>query len=55
MRTHPQVGYDLLSGQPRFAAAELVLCHHEVRRERLPARAARRRDFAGGALTVADA
>jgi putative nucleotidyltransferase with HDIG domain len=31
MRTHPQVGYDLLKGQPRFAAAaELVLSHHEA-------------------------
>jgi putative two-component system response regulator len=31
MRTHPQVGYDLLKNQPRFAdAAELVLSHHEA-------------------------
>lgn len=31
MRTHPQVGYDLLKSQPRFAdAAELVLAHHEA-------------------------
>ncbi len=31
MRTHPQVGYDLLSKQPRFAAAaEIVLSHHEA-------------------------
>jgi putative nucleotidyltransferase with HDIG domain len=31
MRTHPQVGYDLLKNQPRFAeAAELVLAHHEA-------------------------
>lgn len=31
MRTHPQVGYDLLRNQPRFAeAAELVLAHHEA-------------------------
>ncbi len=31
MRTHPQVGYDLLRSQPRFAAAaELVLAHHEA-------------------------
>jgi putative nucleotidyltransferase with HDIG domain len=31
MRTHPQVGYDLLRSQPRFAdAAEMVLCHHEA-------------------------
>jgi putative nucleotidyltransferase with HDIG domain len=30
MRTHPQVGYDLLKNQPRFAeAAEIVLSHHE--------------------------
>jgi putative two-component system response regulator len=31
MRTHPQVGYDLLRSQPRFAdAAEMVLAHHEA-------------------------
>jgi response regulator RpfG family c-di-GMP phosphodiesterase len=31
MRTHPQVGYDLLRNQPRFAgAAEIVLTHHEA-------------------------
>ena len=31
MRTHPQVGYDLLKKQPRFAdAAEIVLSHHEA-------------------------
>ena len=31
MRTHPQVGYDLLRNQPRFAdAAEMVLAHHEA-------------------------
>jgi putative nucleotidyltransferase with HDIG domain len=31
MRTHPQVGYDLLSRQPRFAdIAEIVLNHHEA-------------------------
>ena len=31
MRTHPQVGYDLLKKQPRFAeAAEIVLAHHEA-------------------------
>jgi putative two-component system response regulator len=31
MRTHPQVGYDLLKNQARFAeAAELVLSHHEA-------------------------
>ena len=31
MRTHPQVGYDLLRAQPRFvAAAEIVLSHHEA-------------------------
>ena len=31
MRTHPQVGYDLLKNQPRFAdAAEIVLSHHEA-------------------------
>jgi putative nucleotidyltransferase with HDIG domain len=31
MRTHPQVGYDLLSRQSRFAdAAEIVLTHHEA-------------------------
>ena len=30
MRTHPQVGYDLLKNQSRFAdAAEIVLSHHE--------------------------
>jgi HD-GYP domain-containing protein (c-di-GMP phosphodiesterase class II) len=31
MRTHPQVGYDLLRNQPRFAdAAAMVLAHHEA-------------------------
>jgi len=31
MRTHPQVGYDLVRKLPRFArAAELVLAHHEA-------------------------
>jgi len=31
MRRHPQVGYDLLKNQQRFAdAAELVLSHHEA-------------------------
>ena len=31
MRTHPQVGYDLLKNQPRFTeAAEIVLSHHEA-------------------------
>jgi HD-GYP domain-containing protein (c-di-GMP phosphodiesterase class II) len=31
MRRHPQVGYDLLKNQPRFAdAAEIVLSHHEA-------------------------
>jgi putative nucleotidyltransferase with HDIG domain len=31
MRTHPQVGYDLLRSQPRFAdVAEMVLAHHEA-------------------------
>ncbi len=31
MRTHPQVGYDLLRSQPMFAdAAEMVLAHHEA-------------------------
>lgn len=31
MRTHPQVGFDLLKNQARFAeAAELVLSHHEA-------------------------
>jgi putative nucleotidyltransferase with HDIG domain len=31
MRTHPQVGYDLLRNQPRFAdVAEMVLAHHEA-------------------------
>jgi len=31
MRTHPQVGYDLLKTQSRFAdAAEIVLSHHEA-------------------------
>jgi putative nucleotidyltransferase with HDIG domain len=30
MRTHPQVGYDLLQKLPRFsAAAEIVVAHHE--------------------------
>lgn len=30
MKTHPQVGYDLLRDQPRFAsAAEIVRAHHE--------------------------
>ncbi len=31
MRTHPQVGYDLVRKQPRFAdAADIVLAHHEA-------------------------
>lgn len=31
MRTHPRVGYDLLTSLPRFSgAAELVLSHHEA-------------------------
>jgi response regulator RpfG family c-di-GMP phosphodiesterase len=31
MREHPQLGYDLLSHQPRFAAAaDIVLSHHEA-------------------------
>ena len=31
MRTHPQVGYDLLQKLPRFSsAAELVVAHHEA-------------------------
>jgi len=31
MRTHPQVGYDLVKKLPRFArAAEIVLAHHEA-------------------------
>ena len=31
MRRHPQVGYDLVSSQPRFAdAADIVLSHHEA-------------------------
>lgn len=31
MRTHPQVGYDLVRGQARLAdAAEIVLSHHEA-------------------------
>jgi HD-GYP domain-containing protein (c-di-GMP phosphodiesterase class II) len=31
MRTHPQVGYDLLKKLPRFAgAAEIVVAHHEA-------------------------
>jgi putative nucleotidyltransferase with HDIG domain len=31
MRTHPQVGYDLLQKLPRFAdAAEIVVAHHEA-------------------------
>lgn len=31
MRTHPQVGYDLVRAQARFAdAAEIVLSHHEA-------------------------
>jgi putative two-component system response regulator len=58
MRTHPQVGYDLLKNQPRFAdAAEIVLAHHEaydgsgyprgLRKDRIP-QAAR-------ILSVADA
>jgi diguanylate cyclase len=30
MRTHPQVGYDLLQKLPRFSrAAEIVVAHHE--------------------------
>src|SRR5262245_3459821 len=47
MRTHPQVGYDLVKSLPRFeAAAEIVLAHHEafdgsgypngLRREEIP-------------------
>jgi HD-GYP domain-containing protein (c-di-GMP phosphodiesterase class II) len=31
MRTHPQVGYDLVKAQSRFAgAADIVLAHHEA-------------------------
>ena len=31
MRTHPQVGYDLVRKLPQFArAAEIVLAHHEA-------------------------
>jgi HD-GYP domain-containing protein (c-di-GMP phosphodiesterase class II) len=31
MRTHPQVGYDLLQKLPRFAgAAQIVIAHHEA-------------------------
>lgn len=31
MRTHPQVGYDMVNSQSRFAdAADLVLAHHET-------------------------
>jgi putative nucleotidyltransferase with HDIG domain len=58
MRTHPQVGYDLLRNQPRFAdAAEMVLAHHEaydgsgyprgLEKNRIP--------LAARVLTVADA
>jgi len=47
MRTHPQVGYDLLRRQPMFAeSADMVLAHHEaydgsgyprgLRRDRIP-------------------
>jgi putative two-component system response regulator len=57
MRTHPQVGHDLLSGLPALeAAAEIVLAHHEayngsgypngLKGEEIP--------FAARILTIAD-
>jgi putative nucleotidyltransferase with HDIG domain len=58
MRTHPQVGYDLLKNQPRFAAAaESVLAHHEAYDGSGYPRGLRQRAIPQGAriLAVADA
>jgi putative nucleotidyltransferase with HDIG domain len=58
MRTHPQVGYDLLKNQPRFAAAaEIVLAHHEAYDGSGYPRGLRQRAIPQGAriLAVADA
>jgi putative nucleotidyltransferase with HDIG domain len=58
MRTHPQVGYDLLKNQPRFAAAaEIVLSHHEAYDGGGYPRGLRRDSIPQGArvLAVADA
>jgi putative nucleotidyltransferase with HDIG domain len=58
MRTHPQVGYDLLKNQPRFAeAAELVLAHHEAYDGSGYPRGLRRKGIPQAAriITVADA
>jgi putative two-component system response regulator len=58
MRTHPQVGYDLVRNQPRFAdAAEIVLSHHEAFDGSGYPRALRGKDIPLGAriLSVADA
>ena len=58
MRTHPQVGYDLLKNQPRFAAAaEIVLAHHEAFDGSGYPRGLRQRAIPQGAriLAVADA
>jgi putative nucleotidyltransferase with HDIG domain len=58
MRTHPQVGYDLLKSQSRFAdAAEVVLSHHEAWDGSGYPRRLQRNDIplAARVLTVADA
>ena len=58
MRTHPQVGYDLVRNQPRFAdAAEIVLTHHEAWDGSGYPRGLQRSDIPHGAriLAVADA
>ena len=58
MRTHPQVGHDLLQSQPRFtAAAEIVLSHHEAYDGSGYPRGLSRHDIPLGAriLAVADA
>lgn len=58
MRTHPRVGYDLVSHQERFAAAaEIVLSHHEAYDGSGYPRGLRGEDIPIGArvLAVADA
>ena len=58
MRTHPQVGYDLLQKLPRFArAAEIVVAHHESYDGGGYPRGLRRDEIPVGAriLAVADA
>ncbi len=58
MRTHPQVGYDLVRNQARFAdAAEIVLSHHEAYDGSGYPRGLRADEIPIGAriLTVADA